>query len=64
MRSGNPKHVYLVGYMHKDGTGRAVVHRSHPVQTLQDVLAMDDSVSAENGFACSIFTYQLVEVTR
>ncbi|QIG69117.1 hypothetical protein EVB78_084 [Rhizobium phage RHph_N1_15] len=64
MRSGNPKHIYLVGYMHEKGQGRAVLHRNHPIQTLPDLLAAEDSLSADTGCVCSIFTYQLIEVTR
>jgi hypothetical protein len=64
LRSGNSKHVYLVAYLHEKGFGRATVQRDSPIDSLDEITALDQALSAENGFACSTFSFQFVEKTR
>jgi len=58
------QHTYLVGYLHDKGFGRAFIHLEIPITAEPDLLFCEAQLSAKNGFDCSIFTYQLVEVRQ
>jgi hypothetical protein len=64
LRSGNSKHVYLVAYLHEKGFGRATVQRDSPINSSAEIEVVDKALSENMGFACSTFSFQLIEVTR
>lgn len=62
MATGKPKHTYLVGYLHDRGHGRAILHLMAPINDEEALLGAERLLAEKNGFECSIFTYQLIEI--
>ena len=58
----NSRHIYLVGYLHSEGFGRAILHLNEPICSEAALVDAESLFVKKNGFGCSIFTYQLIEV--
>lgn len=64
MSTDTTTYVYLVGYLHDKGFGRATIQWNTPLNSIEEIDAVDARLTEKNGFDCHVFTFTLLQEIR